>query len=99
MITIHHLLVEAIERGASDLHLTQGAPPILRIDGDLEMLDLPPLTSEDSRRMIYSILNDAQKATFEEKWELDLSVEIADVGRFRVNVHKQRGASEAAFRV
>lgn len=99
MITIHHLLVEAVERGASDLHLTQNAPPILRIDGTLEVLDLPPLTAADSRRMIYSALNDAQKATFEEKWELDLSIEIEDIGRFRVNVHKQRGAVEAAFRV
>lgn len=99
MITIQHLLVEAIERGASDLHLTKNAPPILRIDGQLEMLDLPPLGPADTQRMIYSILNEAQKARFEEKWELDLSVEIADVGRFRVNVHRQRGAVEAAFRV
>ncbi|MGI8908643.1 MAG: type IV pilus twitching motility protein PilT [Candidatus Sumerlaeaceae bacterium] len=99
MITIHHLLVEAIERGASDLHLTQGAPPILRLDGDLELLDLPTLTAPDSMRMIYSLLNDTQKAQFEEKWELDLSLEIEDIGRFRVNVHKQRGAVEAAFRV
>ena len=99
MITIHHLLVEAIERNASDLHLTQNAPPILRIDGRLEMLDLPPLTSGDSRTMIYSLLNDGQKAKFEEDWELDLSVEIEDIGRFRVNVHRQRGAVEAAFRV
>lgn len=99
MITIHHLLIEAIERGASDLHLTQNAPPILRIDGALEVLDLPPLTAADSMRMIYSLLNDSQKAQFEEKWELDLSVEIEDVGRFRCNVHRQRGAVEAAFRV
>ena len=99
MITVHHLLVEAIERGASDLHLTQNAPPILRLDGQLEYLDLPPLTSSDTQRMIYSLLNDAQKAKFEERWELDLSVEIADVGRFRVNVHRQRGCVEAAFRV
>lgn len=99
MITIHHLLVEAIERGASDLHLTQNAPPILRIDGDLEVLDLPPLGAADSLRMIYSLLNDTQKAQFEERWELDLSIELQDVGRFRVNVHRQRGAVEAAFRV
>lgn len=99
MITIHHLLVEAVERSASDLHLTQNAPPILRIDGDLEVLDLPPLSPSDSQRMIYSILNDSQKARFEEALELDLSIEIEDIGRFRVNVHKQRGAVEAAFRV
>lgn len=99
MVTIHHLLVEAIERSASDLHLTSGAPPILRIDGELEVLDLPPMTAVDTQRMIYSILSDSQKAVFEEKWELDLSVEIEDIGRFRVNVHKQRGSVEAAFRV
>jgi twitching motility protein PilT len=99
LITIHHLLVEAVERGASDLHLTQNAPPILRIDGNLEVLDLPPLTATESQRMIYSTLNDSQKAQFEEHWELDLSIEIEDIGRFRVNVHKQRGAVEAAFRV
>ncbi len=99
MITVYHLLVEAIERAASDLHLTQNAPPILRIDGSLELLDLPPLSSSDTQSMIYSLLNDAQKAKFEEKWELDLSIELADVGRFRVNVHRQRGAVEAAFRV
>ena len=99
MITMHHLLVEAIERKASDLHLTQNAPPILRIDGELELLDLPALTPVDSQRMIYSILNDAQKAVFEEKWELDLSVDVGDVGRFRVNIHRQRGAVEGAFRI
>lgn len=99
MITIHHLLVEAIEREASDLHLTHNAPPILRIDGRLEVLDLPPLTAANSRQMVYSILNDAQKARFEEFLELDLSIEIEDIGRFRVNIHRQRGAVEAAFRI
>lgn len=99
MITIHHLLAEAIERGASDLHLTQNAPPIMRIDGELEVVDLPPLQAADTQRMVYSLLNDTQKAQFEEKWELDLSVEVTELGRFRVNVHRQRGAVEAAFRV
>ena len=99
MITIQHLLIEAIEHGASDLHLTTTAPPILRIDGHLESMELPPLTAADTLRLIYSLLNDAQKAKFEENWELDLSVEISDVGRFRVNVHRQRGAVEAAIRV
>jgi twitching motility protein PilT len=98
MITIHHLLVEAVERGASDLHLTQNAPPILRIDGNLEVLDLPPLSPVDCQRMVYSLLNDTQKAQFEEHWELDMSIEVEDIGRFRANVHKQRGATEAAFR-
>ncbi len=99
VVTIYDLLSEAVERRASDLHLTQNAPPILRIDGELEVMDLPALTAADTQRMVYSLLNDTQKAVFEEKWELDLSVEVASLGRFRVNVHKQRGAVEAAFRI
>ncbi len=98
-ITIYDLLTEAVNRQASDLHLTHNAPPVLRVHGELEFMDLPPLTTEDTQRMVYGLLNDTQKALFEEKWELDLSVEVANVGRFRVNVHKQRGAVEAAFRI
>lgn len=98
-MNIQELLIEAKEQQASDLHLTVHAPPMLRIDGALEPLDLPPLSAQDTLRLVYSILNDAQKQKFELNWELDLSIEMADVGRFRVNVHKQRGAVEAAFRV
>ncbi|MCX8035675.1 MAG: type IV pilus twitching motility protein PilT [Candidatus Sumerlaeia bacterium] len=98
-MTIQELLIEAKEQQASDLHLTVNAPPMLRIDGQLEPLDLPPLTPRDTQRLVYSILNDSQKQKFEMNWELDLSIEIGDVGRFRVNVHKQRGAVEAAFRI
>jgi len=98
-ITIFDLLAEAIQRKASDLHITQNAPPVLRIDGELEVLDMPPLTATDTQQMVYALLNDTQKAVFEEKWELDLSIDVHKVGRFRVNVHKQRGAVEAAFRV
>ena len=98
-MTIQELLIEAKEQQASDLHLTAHAPPMLRIDGELEPLDLPPLTPRDTQQLVYSVLNDTQKQKFELNWELDLSVEIADIGRFRVNVHKQRGSVEAAFRV
>jgi len=96
---MHKLLKAAIECEASDLHITNGAPPIVRIDGGLKPLNFPTITAEDSIKMIYSLLNDSQKAKFENNLELDLSLEIKDVGRFRVNVHKQRGAIEAAFRV
>lgn len=98
-MTIQELLIEAKEQEASDLHLTTHAPPMLRVDGQLEPLDLPPLTAKDTQALVYSILNDTQKQKFELNWELDLSIEIADVGRFRVNVHRQRGSVEAAFRV
>jgi len=97
-IEMHKLLKAVMECDASDLHITSGAPPIVRIDGNLKPLNFPPITPEDSIRMIYSLLNDSQKAKFESNLELDLSLDIKDVGRFRVNVHKQRGAVEAAFR-
>ena len=99
MVGIHHLLEEAIQKGASDLHITVGVPPIIRVDGFLEPLEYPPLRSESTREMIYNILNDTQKVKFETNWELDFSTEVRDLGRFRVNVHKQRGAVEAAFRI
>jgi twitching motility protein PilT len=96
---IHSLLAEAVDRGASDLHISANAPPTVRVDGRLEPLEYPPLRREDCIKLVYGILNDAQKEKFERLWELDLSLEITDVGRFRVNVHRQRGSTEAAFRV
>ncbi|MBM3334227.1 type IV pilus twitching motility protein PilT [Candidatus Sumerlaeota bacterium] len=98
-MNIQQLMIVAREQKASDLHLTAYAPPMLRIDGELEPLDLPPLTPNETQRLIYSLLNDTQKQKFELNWELDLSIEVADIGRFRVNVHKQRGSVEASFRV
>lgn len=96
---IQQLLFNAIKEKASDLHLTVGTPPIVRINGTLQALDYPALTSRDTTQLIYGILNDEQKRIFEEKWELDFSVDIASLGRVRVNVHKQRGSVEAAFRI
>ncbi|MFC1601315.1 type IV pilus twitching motility protein PilT [Candidatus Sumerlaeota bacterium] len=98
-MSIQDLLIEACEQGASDLHLTCFSPPILRIDGILRPLAMPPLRPNDAMKLIYSLLNDTQRAEFEEKWELDLSVDVGQIGRFRVNVHKQRGCIEAAFRI
>ncbi|MFH1691888.1 MAG: PilT/PilU family type 4a pilus ATPase, partial [Candidatus Omnitrophota bacterium] len=92
------LLLLAIEKKASDLHLTENTPPILRIDGRLLVTDLPKLSRDDAKSLIYSILTNEQKEVFEEKWELDLSVAMVGMDRFRVNVHIQRGSVEAAFR-
>jgi twitching motility protein PilT len=88
----------AAEHNASDLHITEGAPPIVRIDGELLPLDHAPLTREDTKRMVYGVLNDAQKIKFEENLELDFSLYIPEISRFRVNVHQQKGCVEAAFR-
>ena len=98
-MSIRELLTEARELNASDLHLTSNTPPIVRIDGELRALPMPPMKPADTQKLIYSFINDMQRAEFEEKLELDLSIEIEGVGRFRVNVHRQRGAVEAAFRL
>ncbi len=95
---LRELLVLTIDKKASDLHLTERMPPILRIDGRLTLTDLPVLTREDSKRLIYSVLTNEQKEKFEASWELDLSVAMQGMDRFRVNVHIQRGSVEAAFR-
>src|SRR5690606_21922349 len=93
--TIKSLLREAVERGASDLHLSTGVPPIIRLDGSLIPLEYEALTAAVSERLVHSMMTDAQRSRFEEEWELDLSVEYPEIGRFRVNLHRQRGALEA----
>jgi len=90
----------AVEKKASDLHITADSMPIVRIDSRLIPLsDFPKLTKEDCKRLVYSVLNDKQKAIFERELELDFSLEIPGLNRFRVNVHMQRGNVEAAFRL
>ena len=95
---IKDLLGRAIDSAASDLHITEGAPPMLRIDGKLTPVGDRILNSDDTRNMIYSLLSDEQKEKFEANLELDLSINFEDLGRFRVNVHRQKGNTEAAFR-
>lgn len=98
MANLHQLLKAMIEKGASDLHLTTGSPPQLRIDGKLVPLKTPPLTPVDTKQLCYSILTDAQKHKFEEENELDLSFGVKNLSRFRANVFLQRGAVAGAFR-
>lgn len=97
-ITIQELLQIAVERDASDIHITTHIPPRIRIDGELISLDHPPLTPAESKTLIYSLLTDRQKRQFEEKLELDFSFGLKDLGRFRGNVFMQKGAVAAAFR-
>src|SRR5215471_5657536 len=87
-----------VEKGASDLHITTGSPPQLRIDGELVPLKMPPLTPVETKSLCYSILTDAQKHKFEEENELDLSFGVKDLARFRANLFMQRGSVAAAFR-
>ena len=95
---LRDLLLLAIQKRASDLHLTYDAPPILRIDGKLQLTEKDSLTRDELKKMIYSILTDYQKEIFERDRELDFSLAMSGLDRFRVNVHMQRGAVEAAFR-
>lgn len=95
---INDLLLMCIEKKASDLHLTNGEPPILRIDGRLSRSQHDTLYSQDLKKMIYSILTNPQKEMFERDLELDFSLALPGLDRFRVNIHMQRGSVEGAFR-
>jgi len=96
---IKELLIIAEEKNASDLHLNIGIPPVLRIHGKLIKLNLPELTPEVTHQMIYNILNEKQKNEFEEYGELDLSYELINISRFRVNIFQHRRGEAAAFRL
>jgi len=95
---IRDLLMLCIEKKASDLHITEKEPPILRVDGKLHRTTLPVLDKESLKKMIYGILTNPQKEIFERDLELDFSLALPSVDRFRVNLHIQRGSVEAAFR-
>jgi twitching motility protein PilT len=98
--TMHDLLTIMIERGASDLHVTTGTYPQIRLNGKLLQLNqFEQLTPQDTQRLAYSVLNEGQKQKFEEENELDLSFGIQGLARFRCNVYRQRGAVAAAIRV
>lgn len=97
-IEIHQLLKVMVDKGASDLHLTAGSPPQLRIDGSLYPLRVPPLKPADVQRFCYAVLTEAQKKRFEEKNEIDLSFHWKGIGRFRANFFRQRGSVAGAIR-
>lgn len=92
------LLRDACERGSSDLHLTVGLPPVVRVDGSLQHLDYTVLGPTDTQRLIYDILTADQVQWFEKTRELDFSYGVKLVGRFRINVYRQRGSVGAALR-
>lgn len=99
MATIHQLLKTMVEQGSSDLHITTGSPPQIRINGHMTPLKLPPLTGNDTKNLCYSILTDDQKRRFEEENELDFSFGVKGLARFRGNLFRQRGAVGGVFRL
>jgi len=98
MVTMSELFLMMQERGASDLHLTVGAPPVLRIDGQLTPAPFAPLTQESVQILIFSLLTEEQKRRFEATNELDLAFGVKGIGRLRMNLFRQRGAMGAAIR-
>ncbi len=98
MVTIDRLLNELFEKGGSDLHLTAGKPPMIRIDGAILPTEYEKLTPQTVQEVIYSVLTDDHKERFERNKELDLSFGIEGKGRIRMNVFRQRGAVAAVLR-
>lgn len=99
MATIEEILTAAKEAGASDVHLTVGIPPKMRVNGNLVTMDFPKMLPADTLDVILSIMTESQRDRFEEKGEYDMSFSIPNVARYRVNAFKQRGSAALAFRV
>jgi twitching motility protein PilT len=97
-MNITELLAFAVKNNSSDLHLSAGLPPMIRVDGDLRKINVPPLEHKEVIKIIYDIMNDKQRKEYEEHLEADFSFEIAGLARFRVNVFTQARGAGAAFR-
>jgi twitching motility protein PilT len=99
MVSMEELLNLMVQRGGSDLHLSSGSPPKVRIDGKLVDTDYEPLMPEATKKLVYSVLGADQVAKFEKNLELDFSFGVANLGRFRTNAFMQRGTVAAVLRV
>lgn len=95
---ITELLAFCAKQGASDLHLSAGMPPLIRVDGDMRRINLPALSHKEVHRMVYDIMNDKQRRGYEECLELDFSFEVPGVARFRVNAFNHNRGAGAVFR-
>lgn len=96
---ITELLAFAIKNNSSDLHLSAGMPPMIRVDGDMRRIDMPTLAHKEVHALVYDIMNDKQRKFYEEFFETDFSFEISGMARFRVNVFTQDRGAGAVFRV
>lgn len=99
MSYIEQILEKGSELGASDVHLTVGLPPKMRVNGNLLTSDFPVLTPADTLDVLVTIMSERQRAVFEERGEFDMSFSVPGLGRYRVNAFKQRGSIAMAFRV
>ncbi len=97
-VDIAQLLAFAVKNGASDLHLSSGVPPMIRVDGDIKRINMPALSHKEVHAMVYDIMNDKQRKAYEEFFETDFSFEIPKLARFRVNAFNQNRGAGAVFR-
>jgi twitching motility protein PilT len=97
-VDIAQLLAFAVKNNASDLHLSAGMPPLIRVDGDVKRVNMPALAHKDVHSMVYDIMNDKQRKAYEEFFETDFSFEIPHLARFRVNAFNQNRGAGAVFR-
>jgi len=95
---ITELLAFAVKNKASDLHLSAGLPPLIRVHGDIRRINLPPMEHEDVHAMVYDIMSDSQRKMYEEFLECDFSFAVPNLARFRVNAFNQQRGAAAAFR-
>ena len=97
-LTLGQLLKGVVENNASDLHITVGSPPVMRVNGKILRIKSDDLTSKDTKELCYGVLTDSQKLQFEQDWELDFSFGLKGMSRFRGNIFYQRGSVAGAFR-
>ena len=95
---ITELLSYAVKAKSSDLHLSAEAPPMIRVDGDIRKMNIPPLTHEQVQELLYSIMNERQRNEYQQNFECDFSYEVPQLARFRVNAFTQNRGAGAAFR-
>ncbi|WP_020679309.1 type IV pilus twitching motility protein PilT [Marinobacterium rhizophilum] len=95
---ITELLSFAVQQGASDLHITAGMPPVIRVDGDVRRIKLPALDHKSVQSLIYDIMNDKVRKEYEDNYEVDFSIEVPSLARFRVNAFNQNRGAAAVFR-
>ncbi len=95
---ITQLLAFGVKNNASDLHLSAGLPPMIRVDGDIRRINMPEMDHKEVHSMVYDIMNDNQRRAYEEKWETDFSFELPGIARFRVNAFNQNRGAAAVFR-
>lgn len=98
MVAIEELLEKLVAENGSDLHISSGLPPAIRVDGKLKRMDYPPLTPDEVENLLFPMLSNEQRRRLEQEWELDFSYGIEGLSRFRVNFYKDKGNYAAAFR-